>query len=134
MIVVLDASAAAEIAGQSHSGIEIINVIMNAGKVIAPDLYIAEITNYIWKHSRKAKAQSGEFAKIVEDCIDYIHEYTDSADLWKDALFLAQEYDHPVYDMLYAALARRHDAVLLTMDKGLRRVCEKASIKTIGIN
>jgi predicted nucleic acid-binding protein len=134
MIVVLDASGAAEIAEQTKSGIDMINALMEANKVIAPDLYITEITNYTWKHYRKEKDISDVHIKIIEDCIDYIHEYTGSEDLWKDALLLAREYDHPVYDMLYAALARRHDAVLLTMDTGLRLVCEKASIKTKDIS
>jgi predicted nucleic acid-binding protein len=130
MIIVLDASCAVEIAGQTNSGIAMINKLMSAEKVVAPELYIEEITNCIWKHYRKEKENSDICIKIVEDCIDYIHEYISSKDLWKDALLLAREFDHPVYDMLYAALAKRHDAVLLTMDKGLRRVCEKASIKT----
>ena len=130
MIIVLDASCAAEIVGQTNSGIDVINMLMGAKKVIAPELYIDEITNYIWKHYRKQNENNDIYVRYVEDCIDYIHEYTSSKDLWKDALVLAREHDHSVYDMLYAALAKRHDAVLLTMDKGLRRVCGKASIKT----
>jgi predicted nucleic acid-binding protein len=39
---------------------------------------------------------------------------------------MAQEYDHPVYDMLYAALSKKHDALLITMDEKLKQACEKA--------
>jgi len=129
MIVVLDASAAAEIVKQSQAGVDFINALMRSERVFAPDLYIAEIGNYMWKNGRKDRVRTDTLTKMADECIGYIDEYTSSTELWREALRLAQEEDHPVYDMLYAALARRHDAVLLTMDRRLCDVCEKLSIR-----
>ena len=128
MIVVLDASGAAEINAKTNNGIEFYNMLMRADKVLTPDLYVAETVNMIWKQYRKANASLDECTEIAEDCINYIDEYISSADLWDVALTMALEQDHPVYDMLYAALAKEREATLLTMDKGLRRICENLSI------
>jgi predicted nucleic acid-binding protein len=36
--------------------------------------------------------------------------------------------DHPIYDMVYLALARRNNANFLTMDKKLTSVAKKAGV------
>jgi len=129
MIVVLDASGAAEIAKQTQTGIDFVNILMRAEKVFAPDLFIAEISNFMWKNGRKDKKRAASLSNIARDCIGYIDEYVSAYELWKEALRMAQDQDHSVYDMLYAVLARRHDAMLLTMDKKLFAICESLSIK-----
>jgi len=129
MIVVLDASGAAEIASKTEAGIEFINIMMRAERVLAPDIYMAEINNYAWKIGRKDKSRADVCIEVADECIQYIDEYVSSFELWKEALRMAQTEDHPAYDMLYAVIARRHDAMLLTMDKKLFSICEKLSIK-----
>jgi len=132
MIVVLDASAAAEIVKQTQAGVDYINALMRSEKVLAPDLYVAEIGNFMWKNGRQDSVRADTLANMADECIGYIDEYVSSYELWKEALRLALEQDHPVYDMLYAVLARRHDAVLLTMDRRLCDVCERLSIRYKG--
>ena len=129
MIVVLDASGGVEVAARTDFGIDIMNTLMRAEMVLAPDLYITEITNIIWKHSRNMKKDKEKCLVIVEDCVALVHEYVKSEDLWKDALLLAQQHDHSVYDMLYASLAKRNDATLISLDKQLCRICEKISVQ-----
>ena len=129
MIVVLDASSAGEIAAKSQAGVDLVNVLMQADKVMAPDLFIAEICNVIWQLCRKGKEKADADNSIANDCIGYVDEYVSSYELWKEALRMAQEQDHPVYDMLYAVLARRHDAMVLTMDKRLYDICKSLSIR-----
>jgi len=129
MIVVLDASSAGEIAARSQAGIDMINVLMQSERTLAPDFFIAEIGNVIWKLSRRENDNVETNISMAEECIGYVDEYVSTYDLWKEALRLALEQDHPVYDMLYAVLARRHDAVLLTMDRRLCDVCERLSIR-----
>jgi len=133
MIVVLDASGAMEIIEQTDCGIDIVNTLMNAKKVLSPDLYIAEITNTIWKHRRNEKTDIEPLAEIIEDCIGFVHEFVDSTDLWRDALSLAREHNHSVYDMLYAALAKRNNAMFISMDKELCRIGEAMQLKVMKI-
>ena len=133
MIVVLDASAAAEIVAKSHAGIGFVNDLMRAERVLAPDLFVAEICNYMWKIGRKdgvmADVYTDVYVEMANDCIDYVDEFESAAELWKDALRMAKTQDHPVYDMLYAMIAGRHNATLLTMDEKLCAVCEKMSVR-----
>jgi len=96
---------------------------------LAPDLFIAEICNFMWKNGRKDKDRADILNRMANDCICYVDEYVSSYELWKEALRMAQEQDHPVYDMLYAVLARRHDAMVLTMDKRLYDICKSLSIR-----
>jgi len=128
MIIVLDASAAAEIAGKTQNGVDFINVMLQSESVLAPELYISEVTNVMWKLGRNDNDNFDSYMEIAGDCIDYVDEYFDTTVLWKEALKLAQEHDHAVYDMLYAVLARRNDAMLLTLDKKLTEICSKISV------
>ena len=129
MIVVLDASGAAEIAAKTQTGVDFLNMIMQAERVFAPELFISEICNVMWELGRKDKKNKEIYREVAEDCINFIDEYINASDLWKEALILAQEHDHAVYDMLYAALARRYDATLVTMDEKLCTVCKKFSVR-----
>ena len=129
MIIVLDASAATEIVEKTYAGADFYAAMMRADKVMAPDLYVAEIANIAWKLSRKDMDNADVFRTKASLCINYIHEFVESKDLWKDALRLSQEHDHPAYDMFYAALAKRNDAVLVTMDAKLRSVCANIPVR-----
>ena len=42
-----------------------------------------------------------------------------------EALALACHFDHPVYDCLYLALARREASVLLTADQRLKQLAAR---------
>jgi predicted nucleic acid-binding protein len=129
MIVVLDASGAAEIAAKTQNGVDFINILMRADFVLAPDLYVSEISNVMWKIGRRNKKDTDTFMEMANDCIDFIDEYVSAKELWKEALRAAQEYNHPVYDMLYAILAKRNDATVITMDTRLRDICTKMSVR-----
>jgi predicted nucleic acid-binding protein len=43
----------------------------------------------------------------------------DDADLTQPAMAIARDLDHPVYDCVYLALARRRHAPLVTLDRRL---------------
>lgn len=129
MIAVLDASGAAEIAAKTQAGVDLIDVLMRAERVLAPELYIAEVCNVMWKLGRKGDFHKDTYMELAQDCIDFVDEYVAASELWKEALRLAQEHNHAVYDMLYATLARRHDAVLLTMDTKLCDTCGKIAVR-----
>jgi predicted nucleic acid-binding protein len=48
--------------------------------------------------------------------------------LFPEALQLAADLKHSVYDAVYAVTARRHAATLLSFDRRLHELCERASI------
>jgi predicted nucleic acid-binding protein len=129
MTAVLDVSAAIEILLQNEKK-EILNTTYEeASWVIAPDLYIAELSNVLWKYYKARLISHIECIQYVEDGIDLIDDYFPSKELWKEALGEGIKNTHSIYDMYYAVLARRNDATLITNDNKLSMICNKLNIE-----
>jgi len=129
MTVVLDVSAAIEILLQKEKK-ELFNATYEkASWVIAPDLYIAEISNVLWKYYKSGLISHMECIQYVEDGIELIDDYFPSKELWKEALGEGIKNTHSIYDMYYAVLARRNDATLITNDSKLSLICNKLNIE-----
>jgi len=129
MIVVLDVSAAIEIILQKDKQ-EIFNNIYKKGTwIIAPDLFIAEITNVLWKYYKVKVLSHEDCIQYVQDGIDMIDDFIDARDLWKESLAEGIKNNHSIYDMYYSVLARRNDAVLITNDGPLAEICKKLNIE-----
>ena len=124
MTAVLDVSAAIEILLQKEKK-ELFNATYEkASWVIAPDLYIAEISNVLWKYYKSGLISHMECMQYVEDGIELIDDYFSSKELWKEALGEGIKNTHSIYDMYYAVLARRNDATLITNDSKLSLICK----------
>ena len=129
MTAVLDVSAAIEILLQKEKK-ELFNATYEkASWVIAPDLYIAEISNVLWKYYKSGLISHMECIQYVEDGIDLIDDYFPSKELWREALGEGIKNTHSIYDMYYAILARRNDATLITNDSKLSLICKKLNIE-----
>jgi predicted nucleic acid-binding protein len=128
MTAVLDVSAAIEILLQKEKK-EIFNTTYEkASWVIAPDLYIAELSNVLWKYHKSGLISHMECIQYVEDGIELIDDYFPAKELWKEALGEGIKNTHSIYDMYYAVLARRNDAILITNDSKLSLICNKLNI------
>ena len=129
MTAVLDVSAAIEILLQKEKK-ELFNATYEkASWVIAPDLYIAEISNVVWEYYKSGLISHMECMQYVEDGIELIDDYFPSKELWKEALGEGIKNTHSIYDMYYAVLARRNDATLITNDSKLSLICNKLNIE-----
>ena len=129
MTAVLDVSAAIEILLQKEKK-ELFNITYEkASWVIAPDLYIAEISNVLWKYYKSGLISHMECIQYVEDGIELIDDYFPSRELWKEALGEGIKNTHSIYDMYYVVLARRNDATLITNDNKLSMICNKLNIE-----
>ena len=129
MIVVLDVSAAVEILLQKEKKALFISLYEKASWVIAPDLYIAELSNVLWKYQKAGIISHIECNQYVEDGIELIDDFFPSKELWKEALGEGIKNTHSIYDMYYAVLARRNDATLITNDGKLSQICNKLNIE-----
>ena len=128
MTVVLDVSAAVEILLQKEKKALFISLYEKASWVIAPDLYIAELSNVLWKYQKAGIISHIECNQYVEDGIELIDDFFPSKELWKEALGEGIKNTHSIYDMYYAVLARRNDATLITNDSKLSQICNKLNI------
>ncbi len=131
MIVVLDASAAIDVLLKKGDVVSLLKNIETADIVIAPEIYISEISNTAWKYNKLANFTREESTSLAEDGILLIDKFIPILELWKEALRESINYDHPVYDFLYIVCARRNDGILLTKDVKLQKICKKLKIKTL---
>ena len=128
MIIVLDASAAIEIALNRSKSKHFRTYLSNCQKVITSDLYKAEITNVFWKYV-KARLISREVGgSLLDLSLNLIDEYYDISQYSTEAYYESLRLDHSSYDMFYFTLARRTGGKLLTLDKKLKLIAEKEGI------
>ncbi len=133
MIAVLDTTVAVEIVLQRDSAAQFGEIVKKADWVIAPTLFISEVTNVFWKYQKLVDYPYAACEKNIEQAIALPDDYLTEVDLYREAFNSGCKLDHPVYDMMYLVLARRNSAVLLTMDKKLKSAAEKAGVRVEGV-
>ncbi|GHV05860.1 hypothetical protein AGMMS50229_09640 [Campylobacterota bacterium] len=130
MNAVVDVSSVAQILFQSAQKERFLTVLHEADLTLSPDLYVAELTNTVYKHHAKGIYTLAECADFVEDGLQCVDELVPSKTLWQEALAEGAKHSHSIYDMLYLVTARRYAAVLLTNDKTLLAICAKLGVQT----
>lgn len=131
MTIVCDVSAAISLLMGGERSDQIAEILKNADRVIAPELFIAELSNTLWKYTR-FQEMSPETAKDMQlNGIRMIHEFESMLPLWPFALDESIRHSHSCYDMMYLLTARRHQAILLTLDKKLNQLAVTSGIKTL---
>jgi predicted nucleic acid-binding protein len=128
-VIVLDASSAIRAVMDSAAQLELLDRLAKAAVVLAPNLMRVEAASALWKYQ---KAQVIDAAKArdrhAEVCL-LVHRFVEEQTLFPESLQLAIDFNHPVYDAVYAVLARRHAATLLSFDRRLHSLCERANVQ-----
>jgi predicted nucleic acid-binding protein len=95
----------------------------------APSLLIEEVGNVAWQRARRGELshdQAIDFVRVTTGLVPLIVPVTD---LYEDALRLAIDLDHPIYDCFYIALAIRNQAPLATADRKLTDIAGIAGVQ-----
>jgi predicted nucleic acid-binding protein len=131
MNVVIDASAAVGIV-LLMPGTEIFTPLLEqAAMVAAPDLYVAEVSNAIWKYRKADIIPMVRCEWALEQAVSLPDRFESSSALYLEAFALACRHLHPVYDALYLVVARRTNATILTMDRRLAALAGQLEIAVI---
>ena len=131
MTIVLDVSGVMQILLNKNKAAIFDEIIQEADLVLAPNIYVSELTNALWKHYSAKHFTKDECIKYIEDGFDYITEFKDSYEFWQEAFLEGANNKHSVYDMFYMVVARKYDAVLLTDDFDLARICRKNGVEVV---
>jgi len=124
--VVLDASAVLRLI-TNDPGVDLwVEQLRQAPVVLAPELMLTEVANVIWKLQRAGKLSWIDPQALLSDARELVDQIEPDRHLQAEALALACHLDHPVYDCLYLALARREAALLLTADRRLQQLASTA--------
>jgi predicted nucleic acid-binding protein len=88
-------------------------------EIFIPDVFWAEIANFLWKAARSSRCTPVEARTALEAIRDYRFQSISSISLLREAFDIATSYDLAVYDCLYVALAEKIGAELITADERL---------------
>lgn len=131
MRLVLDASAAIEVVLRRPQAGRFAQPLEEADEVLAPDLFVPEVVNTVWKYHSFEKLGLGVCDDAIAHALGLVDVFTPCRELHREAFLLARTTRRPAYDMFYLALARREDALLMTADVSLRREAERQAIRVV---
>lgn len=131
MTVVLDTSAAFEIAFNRPNAALYKDLLAKAELVIAPELFQSEAANVLWKYIKAGYIDEENAILTMTLVYQLIDEYSDIPDLAVESLHEAARLNHSFYDMVFLVLARRNAAVLLTQDQRLKNLAAENGIKVL---
>jgi predicted nucleic acid-binding protein len=113
---VIDASVAMKWFVEEDDGDKAL-LLVQSTECIAPAIIIGELANGLWS-KRKASCIDLRIAqRLTAELPQLLKELVPIEPLIQEALSLAFDLDHPVYDCVYQALARSRGIPLITADK-----------------
>jgi predicted nucleic acid-binding protein len=130
-ILVLDASAAIGAVRLSSSAGGVLRLCGEASSIMAPSLFASEVANGLWKYVANGSLQRDDAVDALGEALGLVDLLVPDRDLVEEALVAAARYRHPVYDLLYAVLARRHGAAVLTLDGRLRSLLSQMGVDAL---
>lgn len=125
---VLDASAAIHLVMTADHAESLAEYLEGTVSVSAPDLFYSEVGNALWKYVKFGDLSIEQAAIHLEEAMSLVDGIASSESLIHEALIAAARYGHPVYDTMYAVLARRHGATVLTMDRDFAALLRRMEI------
>ena len=125
----IDVCGAMEILLQKKKAGKFGKVLQEATLVVAPDLYVSELTNTIWKYYTAKVLTEDECIQYIQDGISYVDKFIDSKEIWREAFSEGIRNSHSIYDMLYMVAARRNGGILITSDSVLAAICKKNRVQ-----
>lgn len=122
---VLDASAAVRLILADPAAADLAERVGGAALVLAPELMLTELANTLWKHRRAERLNDLDPQELLAEARELVDRLEPDRHLQAEALALACHLNHPVYDCLYLALARREAASLISSDRRLNALAER---------
>ena len=128
MILVIDANVALKWFIEEPRSPAARKILEKRAAFIAPDIFIPEICNVVWKKVKNQEITAEQGQAIVTNVPTVLDHIVPSSEVAKRAFDLAVQFNHPVYDCLYLALAERESITLITDDAKLVTVAKKAKL------
>lgn len=114
---VLDASGAVHLVLNGPHAAYLAAKLEEAAIVTAPDLFCCEVANALRKYVQAGELTLDQAVTRFEECVGLADNLILDRALAPEALVSSVRHQHSVYDMMYAVLARRTGAAVVTMDR-----------------
>ena len=131
MISVVDASAAAEIALYKGQADFYKTELAKSEIVIAPDLFVSEVTNTFWKYNRIMGMPDTKCVEAIQFCLELVDDFASTTSLWREVYAQSVLLEHSVYDVFYLVLARRNSGQIVSCDSKLKKLAEQMQIAVL---
>ncbi len=95
---------------------------------LAPELLLAECANVVWKRVHRRLVEPASAFRLMLALSALPAKLLPLDTLTADALSIALEYDHPVYDCYYVAAAIQNGATLATADERLYDLAQRVGL------
>ena len=129
MITLLDTSFAIKIVFQHTSIRLLLDCLQKADWVIAPDVFVSEVTNVFWKYHQFEDLPLPICENSLHQTIALIDDFIDAVELYQETFGFSCQIQHSVYDAMYLICARRHNGIFITVDNKLINLAKKYAIK-----
>jgi predicted nucleic acid-binding protein len=127
-MLVVDASVAVKWVLPEADSQRAIALCARGVPLTAPSLLIEEAANVVWQRVRRAELTRDQAIDAVRVAIGLMSTIVPVGNLYEDALRLAVDLDHPVYDCFYIAIALRNQAPLATADRKMSVLATRAGV------
>jgi len=130
MTVVVDASYAIKwFVDEGGPSVRAARRLLLAGHdLIAPSLLLSEVQNVMWKKLRAGQVTEEQGRLVAASARSFFVHVEPDERLVEAAWELAVAHDHPIYDCLYVALAKRAGAHLATFDRRMKNLAKAAGV------
>lgn len=104
--------------GMDEDG-SLVAALRSAALVIAPGIYVSEVANGLRGYVKARALDRSEAVRRFEEALDLLDDVVADRELGVEALAESIRCGHPAYDLVYAVLARRTAAAVLSRDRRL---------------
>lgn len=132
-MIVLDSSAACDMARKTEEGMAFRALMLSEEKVISCDLLRAESVSVFRKLCRQGLITAEKAQDFYAESVSLVDKFYTMEELQEEVLAESIRLDHSSYDMFYFVLARRFAATLFTLDRKLIRLCEEQGVQCVAI-
>lgn len=129
-MAVFDASALMRAAVQSSASGAAVAAI-EAHDAVAPDIIAVEVANALWRYVRAGEMNTASAIELLAAALATIEIVPASNILLTEALRIACDQRHPVYDCVYVALAQRLSTSVVTADLKLAGLARRLHVPVI---
>ena len=130
-MLVLDSSAAISLVFERPEAAALRSLAYEGEKVIAPELYVAEMAHVIERYVRGQYVDAATGVTLLGKSWRLVDELVPMKELAQEVLSESLRLDHSSYDVFYFVLARRNAATLCTLDRRLQRFCLKNGVNCV---
>lgn len=130
-MIVLDCSAAVEMARKTERGMGFRALVLDGEKTIASALFQAEVRNAFWRYVHAGSLSESRAEEHIAEALSLVDEFVPLEENAAEAFAEAVRQNHSVYDMFCLTLVRRNAATLFSADRKLVELCERMGLDCV---